>query len=707
MRGFHLYTALAGSLIVAIVVAYSIYLTSLENSHVNRALELQKKSQYIPYIDIMKEESFATTSTVFRTVFQRYIESTYLSVPKEVYESGNFGEWVREHLLESRTARNRFALYLMSELRSYISVQSPGTTITIEGSTEGLKRAVAEGVEVIPREDSVFIIIDPSQMDRETLESLPRMKVCKGGYCKTVSIFPTERTEVTVPLRLLLAFEKAREAYEQVEREEGHLWITAGFCKGGCALCGVFEFRGSGVDRLYPEGEDLDCDKVVVPLESFVDESGYYRATGMHNGGCANLSLYWEELNKYIPCSSPEEILKLYYNEKVRELSQDLEGNLELLTNFIDKVPTMYMDYEEVVDVGMLLSSSVIPPEVLRYLGIDIHSEDQIMRLPGKGCKGIGYAYCAYPKRLVFLYSWTDEDNRYSVGGYPVTYHFLIDLGENNDLEDYLLYLSDKARNLSTLSEELETDVAGCEQRLNELCQPDVLREVLSSVCNFSSDTLESMVQELNNQSDECKAAASPFIGDSGACWDVEGACRRGVDFRSREELADCASKTLSGCWKTLSDLTKDGGPCSEDIGTLTSVVCSLGTAFDVFTGSFLARKVISSLPHGTEGTDILLNAWSRTSPGDICRANHLMEAFYSDINQLSEGCREELNAILNNSLSPCTNPMGVCVTTSSLSVSEPTSELCQARSIAKLRSTFHYNIFDPSYMEVGCYAGN
>ncbi len=691
MRGFHLYAVLLGSLMVAITVGYGVFLASQENSRVSLMLELEKRSRFIPYVDIMREESFATTSAAIRRAFELYLRRNPIEVPLEVYESGDFGEWFSEELVRRASLRDVLASYIFAELKSYILVQRRGLSVELVGSSEAVSRAIEEGVKLYVREDSVIAVIDPSLMSDDVLGALPKLKVCEEEYCRTLSVFPEERTEVTIPLRLKAAFEKARLAYKKLKSRLDSLKFMAGFCKEGCAACGVFRY-GWDTTLVYPENGD--CKGFQIRLEEFTGEKGSYRITGIQGGGCANLSVRWED--GYIPCSTPETLLREYYRKVLEEFSEDIEGNVYFDEVFVDVSPTKLISYEQVIDIGALLGSATGFDLVLDLLGYDV-SGKKMMRVPGTGCVKYGYATCAYPARMRFLFSWRDEDPSYSATGSPMNYTFVIDFGEDTDLLSYVAAQKEEAEGLWEADDTLETDVTSCVERAGTVCTVENVREKLSVSCpGIEGSTFDELWSWVTSNGDEgCRSVAKILIGPEGYCTDPQAACERGVTVADDEELKKCAAERLKDCWKYLASLGRDR--C--DVGWR-KYVCEVGAVLNP------ARPLVAIITSGgsVDLEDLLYSALDLLGSdlADICIADLVVEKYQKG--ELGEECAEDVKKMVENRPSPCTDPVGTCLLTRSFRPVESSSELCEADSPAKLRSTFHYNIFDPSYLAVGCY---
>ena len=537
-------------------------------------------------------------------------------------------------------------------------------------------------------------------------EELPKMKVCESGYCREITVFPTEKTEITIPLRLLKALQKAREAYLYLQSHRWDLTFSAGFCKRDCAVCGVFE--GDPPERIvYPPEAEKKCEGFSIEMGKFVDESGYYRLMGIHNGGCPNLSLLDEETKKYIPCSEPKLILEKFYNEKLKELSKDIDGNLQFDPRTIREVPTKAFVYEEVVDTSFLTASTLIPPEILEAIGIPIYEHRGMMRLPGSPCRFIGEGECSFPVELRFVYSWTDEDNKYSVTGEPVTYHFYLELGPteiNNALAPDVL----EVENLKEIQNTATTNYGECISRLQSTCQVQNLISLLKPVCpNIQGNDINQLwLSVQNSDSNACKLSAELLIGENGACRNIERACERGISVSDKEQVKNCAVKRLEDCWKYLAELYDED--CSNYIPTASRALCALSEASSYLPSTYVLQKMMGKVADyltSYDVKDITERAYMDLSPDVLCKAEKIFR-LYED-RKLGGDCLKEVNEMLSDETSPCVNPVASCLITSFFKPVQTSSPLCDISSPVKLRSTFHFNIFDPTYLAVGCYAGN
>ena len=682
MRGFYLYAALVGFLIVGITVAYSLYLNSQEAGRVKMLLELEKRSRYIPYIDIMREESFASTSAVFRRSLELYLRRYPIYIPKEAYDRDEALEWMEENFFRDKTVSGTVAAYLYAELRSYTALRIKGT-VQVMGSDRAISDAIREGVHLIMRNDSVIIVFDPSKMDQSVLQSLPSLKVCEGGYCRTLTVFPEEKTEITVPLRLKRAVENAQEVYDKLKYRMGDMEFSAGFCKENCAACGVFRFDGD-MELVYPESEEDPCRETVITLERMESKDHYYRALGIEGGGCANEALKWGD--KYIPCSDPKTILLNYYQKELNEVQRDVKGNLFFDARFLDEKPTKLLKYQKVIDMSILLASStMIPPELLEFLGINVHGDYQLA--PLGSCKVVGEAYCAYPRRIVLEYAWTDKDSKYSVLGAPMTYTFFMDFGEPKDMIDYL---NAQEAAVKGLKNEAGNTMGGanqemCEERLQNMCTVDYITNHFSDKCpGIGGDSLEALKEWVKSNGDEnCQSAVNWLIGDDGACWDITKACSQGISLGDLGDRDKCIKTVIEGCMTGLLQYKK----CVEVSD------CSYNAYTDLLNGNLFPRIGLDTDTKNNVANEV----WEDLGEENSCIADMVAGKYF---NGNAGSCNEEINHIL----STCLDPNKVCGERIRPIQTSEQSAICHESSGQLLESTYNYNIFDPTYLAVGCY---
>ena len=330
-----------------------------------------------------------------------------------------------------------------------------------------------------------------------------------------------------------------------------------------------------------------------------------------------------------------------------------------------------------------------------------------MVRLPRSPCRFVGEGECAFPVALQFIYSWTDEDNKYSVTGEPVTYHFYIDLGPteiNNALAPDVL----EVKNIEEMQNTTTTNYGECISRLQNTCQVQNLISLLKPVCPSiqGNDINQLWLSVQNSDNNACKLSAELLIGENGACRNIEKACEKGISVSGKEEVKNCAVKRLEDCWKYLAELYD--GDCSDYVPLSSKALCALPEASSYLPSTYVLQKMIGKAADyftSYELSDITRRAYMDLSPDILCKTETIFKLY--EEGKLGGDCLKEVNELLSNETSPCVNPVASCLVTSFFKPVQTSSPLCNLSSPVKLRSTFHFNIFDPTYLAVGCYAGN
>lgn len=577
MRGIHLYAALLGSIMVTVAIFYVFYTNHMEHEKIKYILELDERAKVIPYIDIIREESFAATSVIFRKAFENLINNYIIYVPKEVFDKDSFDKWINEVWLKNDKVAEYVANLLTSELRSYMAITD--VEATVMGQKEALKEAIKEGVEIRFEDNAFYVIFDPSRLSKDVLQSLPGLEVCKEGLCRRITVFPDEKTEITVPLRWKLAFEKARNVVEKLDDIET---FAAGYCKKDCPVCGVYRVKGDfSVELVYPKREK-PCEPVKVDLLG--EDKGPYRAVSSSEGGCLGIGLEYNLGKVYglFECGKEDRLgalLLLYYNDWFKKKLGDTEVNIFFPSDFLTSEPTYYVLQALVYDASEVLEGSVGfgIGKIVEFLSKPRKLRD-VLFAPGTACRVVSDVKCVYPRKLGIGLAWEDKDVSFSVSGIPVTYRFVAVYGDEGDgwlaplkgQRDSLAHEIKKVRE-AMVSEEAKLNM--CQESLENKCREK--DKLIEDVCHTTDESKISVMRarlyeleqrkDLNREElmelDSLSKCIDTYDNLTKLCNNVEAVCSGEITLKIR----DCGAKALKGCWEMLSMLDQGKFRTEED----------------------------------------------------------------------------------------------------------------------------------------------
>ncbi len=414
MRGFNLYAALVGSLMVVIAAAYVAFLLSQEGKRVDILIEMDKRSKFIPITDIMREQSFTMTSAAFRSAIQRLLSVYVMDLPENESEI--------ENMFRREDASLLLAQYLYGYLRSYRFIRLENIRIELEPNIKDLQKIV-NNLNVKVLNGGIVLVYDPSKFR----ENVPSAMVCQGDMCREVPIFPDERVEVLVPLRLKKAMMIAKDVKKKMisgDIKVDDVLVKVGFCED-YSVCGIFSWDGR---MLYPLS-DKDVEKVrkgiELPMEVGENDIPAYEPLGFYGGGCYNMGIYLG--GKYYGCADPTNLwymlgwytetasINLCYDEDGKMIDgtdqEDCVFEVRILPDFerYKEFKKGVIIYENTISLGSLLDSAI--GGFLSFLfGVE---RTGVVRIPGSECKVMGVATCVAPEKKSVIIVVKDRDERF------------------------------------------------------------------------------------------------------------------------------------------------------------------------------------------------------------------------------------------------------------------------------------------------------
>jgi len=558
MKGVHLYAVVLGSLMVGVAILYVLYTANMEHEKIRYMLELDRRAKVIPYVDIVREESFTATSVIFRKVFENLITSQTLYIPKKVFDDDNFEGWINAVWLKNEKVAEYVANLLAGELESYMAITDVRARVV--GQKEALKEAIRKGVEIKFEENVFYVIFDPSKLPKTIIQNLPGLEVCKEGLCRKITVFPDERTEITVPLRWKLAFEKAREVVEGLGSIE---LFAAGYCKRNCPACGVYKI-GEEVELVYPERKH-PCDPMQADLLG--EGKGNYRAVSSAEGGCLGIGLRWER--SLFECGKEEALAGLlitYYTHWFKErVKTDL--NIFFPGELLTSEPTYYVLQAYVYDISEIIGGSVgfgLEKVVKMFTGP--RKLKDVAFAPGSECRLVGDAKCVYPRKLGIGIAWRDEDTNFSVSGFPVTYRFVavyrdVDGAWLAPLKAQRDSLEEEIRRVEESLMEERKKFEMCKEFLEGKCREKdkIIAEACGTTDREEISRMRARLYELEEKKElseeemaelkKLNRCIDTYDNISNVCDHVAEACKGEISIKIR----DCEAKALRGCWEMLS----------------------------------------------------------------------------------------------------------------------------------------------------------
>ncbi len=425
VKGFHLFAVLVGGLMVLIAVGFAVYVGQEKAAKVDAMAAKITQYEIARLADVVREDAYNTTLSGLRGSLQDYFATNPLYPPDDAWESEQkFKEWFENDFARSEQFLKWIARALASELTAYRYVRKYADyTVSVELEEEETVKTLSKAVRLKILDDGTFtFILDTRNLTEEELRGLPSIKVCQGVSCTTFVVFPSGIWSFPVPLRIMEAYRRAREAYFSEKSHINDFKLALGFCKrtGECALwkCSGFDFR-----PLYPEEYKGFVSKhlpdvlqppvgikyITAPCTSqFLILQGELQKEVNKITGCG------EEC--YLPCDDPQSLYILLQAKLEEYAPEDVNVTLDPVS--IKEYKTFHVLSQDAFEIMEAIKENTmlffLPPGLLGEAGT----------LPLSSCKDEGYVYCYAPVFISYVVSWQDPDATYRVRNYPAVFLF-------------------------------------------------------------------------------------------------------------------------------------------------------------------------------------------------------------------------------------------------------------------------------------------
>ena len=484
VRGFNLFAAFLGVVMLAISIGLSAFTFSKESATISEISTQITHESAESVADLIRQDAHNTVVESVRRGFQNFLAHNDLDPPADVWKGEEaFKEWFSEEFVRSDRLTRFLADYIAEELLLYQNIPLKGHTVRVVVNKQGLSEALAKGASVEFREDGTFVFVyDTSLLEAKDMAKLPTI-VVDGS--ETVSVFPPGRWMIPIPLRILEAYRHARSFRERVRRNINEFKILFGSCDlDASPACGVYEWRMKPLP-LYPQS----APKHIKVAASEVG-TGTWTAYNLTSGACTDLALeVGDELNELpLPVELPDHVICSVYAETLlygllqKRLSQLVQGEDEFAVvrpESIQKFRTWRIFTQQAIGVSSLIGSSTFPP-IQWLLDRVLAAIPGAQIIPLTPCKPSGYMYCAVPARLAYVYSWVDPDTNYSVTGEHAIFSFRqVFVDEFDDIYTRYKTRDEQVKHITpggTETVDVNYDPEECEKRAKQWCADQIIK---------------------------------------------------------------------------------------------------------------------------------------------------------------------------------------------------------------------------------------
>jgi len=447
VRGFNLFAAFLGVIMLAISVGFGVYTFSQERQAIREvSIQIQQSSAQ-GIADIIREDAHNLAVESIRTALQKYFANNDIIPPKKAWEDEDaFKQWFSNDFIRQSSLTEQIADTLASELLLYQNIPMKGWSVSVVLNRKTLAKALSDASTIqFAKDGTIIFIYDSSKLSKEELAGLPTIVVRRGPASATVSVFPPGRWMVPVPLRVLKAYEAAREFRTLVSTHLDDFRLLFGMCDTeNSPDCALYRWTGAGVEPVYPEKEEA---QIYVSTSTIGDKSQPWTVYNLITGGCTDIRLYVDksELNKdlngqveWIPCADPAPVLYVVLQKKLTDIAKEdpNKGMAFIDPSTVAVFKTWKVYTQQGMGITSLISAAVglpIPNQynpflyILKALGEVTGGNNKNPPppiIPISPCKEDGYLYCAAPVQLAYTYVWTDKDTHFSATGKPAVFRF-------------------------------------------------------------------------------------------------------------------------------------------------------------------------------------------------------------------------------------------------------------------------------------------
>jgi len=175
VRGFNLFAAFLGVVMLAVAVGFSIYTFSEESATIKEISAQITHHSAESIADLIRQDAHNTVVESVRRGFQRFFSSNDLDPPDDVWRREEmFKEWFSKEFVRSDRLTQFLADYIAEELLLYQNLPLKGHTVRVVVNRRGLGEALEKGASVEFREDGTFVFVyDTSLLEPEDLAKLP------------------------------------------------------------------------------------------------------------------------------------------------------------------------------------------------------------------------------------------------------------------------------------------------------------------------------------------------------------------------------------------------------------------------------------------------------------------------------------------------------------------------------------------------------
>ena len=475
MRGFNLFAAFLGVVMLAIAVGFTVF-TGTQESQALREISTQVQTVSAESIaDLIRQDAHNTVVETIRRSFQDFFATNPVEPPEEAWESeGRFKEWFAKEFIAESKLTEHIADALAGELLIYQGLPLKGHTVRVVVNRSALAEALKEGSSISVRDDGTFVFIyDSSKLSPEALAGLPTI-VIDGRT--TVTVFPPGRWMIPVPLRVVEAYRRAKAFREKVR---GHMYLFKllfGVCSRESIKCALWKWTGSGVSPVYPSS--VDSERFTVAA-SEVGAGEPWRAYNLMDV-CTDMRLYTDdsELNKAlgveeIHCGIPKPALIAILDERLSSLLDEENASVAIVPESVRTYKTWRVAEMQAISVSQFIQSNIPIPFLKDLIERAVEALGGTAAMPITPCRPAGYLYCAAPTSLTYDYVWTDTDLRYSVTGEPAVFAFRMSF--SRDFDAITTWLEARERRVERASMNVQTvdvgyDPQECEENMLMWC---------------------------------------------------------------------------------------------------------------------------------------------------------------------------------------------------------------------------------------------
>ncbi len=460
-RGFNLFSVFVGISMIAIAVAFSVYVSKYQ---INTEKTIAPKIfgyETASVADFVRDDATATLTNRIRQEFQEFFATQVLWPPQESYYNNAyqnedvFKNWFENRLAKTNVFTSWFAHRLALELQKYQNLRVGDYAISISANEEQMQKAIADGSTFKILNDGTFVyILDTTKISDDEYRSLPRLVLRKGFSQVEFPVLPRQKWAIRVPIRVMKAYDKARKVWQTLQWETSPLMLAAGACRADCPVCGVYSYSAYGFRMIWPKDErySKEC---FLTTEKDVPEEGKYKpvVVGSVENVCMNqyLDLNSKEalsalgledakdVPKKIVCFSGTLLENYQADQKAALLAAILNERLKAIKKQQRWDVNMYVDpssfrmyktervcKQRVISLASFVSSQLpgmdwLLKKIGSALGLDILAQGTIGLSP---CEEVGYLTCTAPTNFGVVVHWEDKDKRYRTLNEPASFNF-------------------------------------------------------------------------------------------------------------------------------------------------------------------------------------------------------------------------------------------------------------------------------------------